>query len=243
MSTMSTELEHPAKYKFNEEVKGKKTEALIEVISAFFQHPIKDALVVGCGSGLEAGMLARAFSANVIGIDVGNDFIFDHKASAPAQLLMMDARELKFPDNSFDMVFSFHALEHIPEPKRALSEMARVLRPGGLYLIGTPNKSRLLGGFSSPLPFRLKITGNLQDLFMRMTGRWSNEAGAHAGFTSRELNDYCSSIFGSATDISDLYYRHLYRRREAVIDTLTKTGLKKVVFPCVYFAGTKSNQV
>ena len=27
---------------------------------------------------------------------------------------------------------------------------------------------------------------------MRMTGRWSNEAGAHAGFTSRELNDYCS---------------------------------------------------
>ena len=92
MSTMSTELEHPAKYKFNEEVKGKKTEALIEVISAFFQPPIKDALVVGCGSGLEAGMLARAFSANVIGIDVGNDFIFDHKASAPAQLLMMDAR-------------------------------------------------------------------------------------------------------------------------------------------------------
>ena len=77
---------------------------------------------------------------------------------------------------------------------------------------------------------------------MRMTGRWSNEAGAHAGFTSRELNDYCSSIFGSATDISDLYYRHLYRRREAVIDTLTKTGLKKIVFPCVYFAGTKSNQ-
>src|SRR5208282_1017703 len=127
---------------------------------------LKDILVVGCGSGREAGMLARAFDANVIGVDVGNDFSFDHEGSAPAKLLSMDARDLTFAGESFDMAFSFHALEHIPQPQRALSEMARVLRRGGVYLIGTPNKSRLLGGFSSPLPLRQRIVGSFQDLSM-----------------------------------------------------------------------------
>ena len=225
---------------FNEVVKAKKTEALIKVMSAFFQRNVQDILVVGCGSGREAGMLARALNANVIGIDVGNDFTFDHQGSAPARLFLMDARDLRFPDDSFDMVFSFHALEHISEPQRALSEMARVLRHGGDYLIGTPNKSRVLGGFSSPLPFHQKIVGNFEDLFMRLTGRWSNEAGAHAGFTAAELQDYCSTTFGNATNISELYYRNLYRRYCAAISAITKTGLDNFVFPCVYFAGTKS---
>jgi SAM-dependent methyltransferase len=238
---MSLNLEYALKTQFNEQVKGKKTDALIDVISAFFKRSLTDILVVGCGSGREAGMLAHAFNANVIGIDVGNDFAFDHSGSAPAKLLLMDARDLEFPNNSFDMVFSFHALEHIPEPQRALSEMARVLRPEGVYLVGTPNKSRLIGGFSSPLPLRLKVMGNFQDLFMRLTGRWSNEAGAHAGFTADELSRYCSTSFGNATDISELYYRSLYSQHEAAIDAIARSGLKKIVFPCVYLAGTKSS--
>lgn len=226
---------------FNEEVKEKKTEALIEVLSTFFKRKIKDILVVGCGSGREAGMLARAFGADVIGIDLGDDYAFDHQRSAPAKLFIMDARDLKFPGNSFDMVFSFHTLEHIPEPQRALKEMSRVLRPGGVYLVGTPNKSRLIGGFTSPYPFRLKLLWNIQDLLKRLTGRWSNEAGAHAGFTLTELSNYCSSAFGNATDISDLYYRSLYTRCSAAISTIIKIGLKAIIFPCVYVVGTKSS--
>jgi SAM-dependent methyltransferase len=225
---------------FNEEVKGKKTEALIEVMSAFFQRNLKDILVVGCGSGREAGMLARAFQADVIGIDLGDDYTFDHQGSAPAKLLMMDAKDLKFPSGSFDMVFSFHTLEHIPEPQRALKEMSRVLRPGGVYLVGTPNKSRIIGGYTSPYPLRLKVVWFIQELAKRLTGRWSNEAGAHAGFTIGELTDYCSTAFGNATDIAELYYRSLYRRRARAINAIIKSGLKRVIFPCVYVAGTKS---
>jgi len=236
----STNLGHDVNGAFNEEIKAKKTAALIQVMSAFFVRNISSILVVGCGSGREAGMLARAFKANVTGIDLGNDFEFDHQGSAPAKLLLMDARHLKFPSNSFDMVFSFHTLEHISEPQRALDEMARVLRPGGVYLVGTPNKSRLLGGFSSPLPFRKIIVGNVHDLFMRLTGRWSNEAGAHAGFTVAELENYCATTFGNATDISDLYYRRMYNRRDTAISAIAKARLKHVVFPGVYVAGTKS---
>ncbi|MGA9059310.1 MAG: class I SAM-dependent methyltransferase [Terriglobia bacterium] len=225
---------------FNEEVKGKKTEALIEVLSAHFQRNSKDILVVGCGSGREAGMLARAFKADVIGIDRGDDYTFDHQGSAPAKLLNMDAYDLKFPCSSFDMVFSFHTLEHIPEPQRALKEMSRVLRPGGVYLVGTPNKSRLIGGFTTPYQLSYKILENIRGLYERLTGRWSNEAGAHAGFTITELTDYCSIAFGTAADISDLYYRSLYKRRGTAISAIIKSGLRRVIFPCVYVAGTKS---
>lgn len=225
---------------FNEEVKGEKTEALIEVLSEFANRKLNDILVVGCGSGREAGMLARAFGADVVGIDLGDDYAFDHQGSAPAKLFLMDARDMTFPCNSFDMVFSFHTLEHIPEPQRALKEMSRVLRPGGIYLVGTPNKSRLIGGFSSPYPLRLRIRWGLQDLLMRLRGRWSNEAGAHAGFTLSELRTYCSAAFGDATDISDVYYRTLYKRRGRAITALIKSGLKNIIFPCVYIAGMKS---
>lgn len=226
---------------FNEEVKAKKTEALIEVISEFFRRKVNNILVVGCGSGREAGILARAFDANAVGIDVGIDFKFDHEGSAPAKLIEMDARDLKFPDNSFDMVFSFHTLEHVPEPRRVLSEMGRVLQPGGIFLVGTPNKARLLGlgGLTTPHPLRLKILWNAQALWMRLTGRWSNEAGAHAGFTVAELSNYCSLAFGNATDISELYYRSLHKRHRIAISAITKSGLKNVAFPCVYIAGTK----
>jgi SAM-dependent methyltransferase len=225
---------------FNEKVKGEKTEALIEVLSAFFERKLKNILVVGCGSGREAGMLARAFGADVVGIDLGDDYTFDHQGSAPAKLFFMDAREMTFPCNSFDMVFSFHTLEHIPEPQRALKEMSRVLRSGGIYMVGTPNKSRLIGGFTSPYPLRLKVLWGLQDLHKRLTGQWSNEAGAHAGFTRSELSTYCSTAFGDATDISDLYYRSLYKRRSTAIGAIIKSGLKNIIFPCVYVAGTKS---
>src|SRR5918911_727457 len=47
---------------------------------------------------------------------------------------------LPFPNASFDIVVSFDVLEHIPDTDAHLAEVSRVLRPGGAYLIQTPNK-------------------------------------------------------------------------------------------------------
>jgi glycosyltransferase involved in cell wall biosynthesis len=129
-----------------------KTAALIDVLKEGLPSPPATILVVGCGTGREAGLLARSFAANTTGIDLGGQFAFDHEGSHPATLLAMDACNLKFPNGCFDLVYSFHALEHIANPHQALLEMARVLRPGGAYLIGTPNKSRLVGYLGAPVP-------------------------------------------------------------------------------------------
>src|ERR1700722_9897355 len=108
---------------FSEEIKAPKTDALIEVLKDRMPIRPNSILVVGCGSGVEAGMLARAFGAETVGTDIVGAFSFDYEGSAPAKLMAMDAADLRFPDGTFDLVFSFHMLEHVPKPERVLSEM------------------------------------------------------------------------------------------------------------------------
>ncbi len=50
-------------------------------------------------------------------------------------ILQMDAAELKFPDASFDVVYTSAVFEHIPDPGKALEEIKRVLKPGGVCFI------------------------------------------------------------------------------------------------------------
>ena len=50
-------------------------------------------------------------------------------------LKQMDARTLEFPDKSFDTVAAMHVLSVVPEPERVMSEIARVLKPGGRVVI------------------------------------------------------------------------------------------------------------
>lgn len=221
---------------FDEATKSAKTRAMIALLRDHFTPP-RSILVVGCGSGLEAGALARAFDAETVGIDICDNFEFDHDGAAPATLEVMDARALEFPHEHFDFVYSFHALEHIPEPHRALAEMARVRKRGGHFIIGTPNRSRLVGYLGSPHPWRDKLRWNVADWRMRLQGKWTNEAGAHAGFSAPELIGLVHRAFGDVSDVSGDYYRRLYPRHAGKVDVVEKSGLKPFVFPCVYVAG------
>ncbi|MFH1626390.1 MAG: methyltransferase domain-containing protein [Pseudomonadota bacterium] len=62
------------------------------------------------------------------------------------QFIVADATELPFPDNLFDIVIAPSVIEHIPEQRKAISEMSRVCRMGGRIIISTDNTS---GGFAT----------------------------------------------------------------------------------------------
>jgi len=52
-----------------------------------------------------------------------------------------DIWEAKYPENYFDFIHISHVIEHVLDPKAYISEMKRILKPGGFLAIGTPNMS------------------------------------------------------------------------------------------------------
>lgn len=97
-------------------------------------------LEVGVGTGLALPRYAP--DVEVTGVDYSaemlekaRDKVRDLGLSQVKSLLRMDARELDFPDASFDTVVAMHIMSVVPEPTRVLSEMARVCKPGGVVLI------------------------------------------------------------------------------------------------------------
>ena len=215
----------------------RKTKKLIELVRAHFTGKIDKLLVVGCGTGLEAAILAQVLGIEVIGIDIKANF--NPQAGVVADLRVGDAMALDFPDDYFDFVYSYHALEHISDPRKALHEIDRVLRPGGGYCIGTPNRSRIFGYLGSKTTLNQKLKWNFTDWKARLAGKFRNEYGAHAGFSASELEGLLRERFHQAINITDDYYYAIYHDRARWISFLTRTRLDEWIFPSVYFFGVK----
>ncbi len=215
-----------------------KMEVLAGLIRAHAHTPIQRMLVVGCGSGTEAAVLARALRVDVIGIDLHGRF--DAQAAAAVDLRQGDATQLDFDDGSFDLAFSYHVLEHVPEYQKAIAEMHRVLKPGGTCCVGTPNRQRLIGYLGSrEATLYEKIIWNIWDWKAMLGGRFRNELGAHAGFTSEELAASLATVFDKTDEITRAYYNGVYFRQAAVVDWLGRSGLGRFLFPAVYFVSAK----
>jgi SAM-dependent methyltransferase len=94
------------------------------------------ALDSGCGTGALAFALA-AHVGEVVGVDTRADYLDAAREGAPATVTFVegDATALPFEYASFDIAGTVRALHHIHRPELAVSELARVTRPGGLVLI------------------------------------------------------------------------------------------------------------
>ena len=100
---------------------------------------------VGCGGGLLAEEFAR-MGLRVTGIDPAPQSIETARSHAAAAGLDIDYRvgcgeALPFVDGAFDAVACCDVLEHVDEPAAVIAEMARVLKPGGLLLYDTVNRT------------------------------------------------------------------------------------------------------
>lgn len=100
----------------------------------------RDVLEVGCGAGLGLGLLARE-ARRVTGGDLtaASLALARRHYSGGVPLLRLDAQTLPFRDRSFDAVILFETLYYLPHPNEFVAECARLLRSGGLLLIGAVN--------------------------------------------------------------------------------------------------------
>ncbi len=103
----------------------------------------KSILDVGCGAGFTSNALA-ASGFQVTGVDLSLSSLEAarrHDSSGRATYVHADANHLPFPDAHFDAVCSLDFLEHVEDPARAIREIARVLKPGGLFFFHTFNRN------------------------------------------------------------------------------------------------------
>jgi SAM-dependent methyltransferase len=113
-------------------------------------------LDAGCGSGrifryeLQAG-------CRVVGVDIGAELRDNPNVD---ERVRGDVQRFPFADASFDAVLASHIMEHLPEPERALAEVARVLRPAGRFLLLTPNRFHYVPLLAGLLPQRLHVWFN-----------------------------------------------------------------------------------
>jgi ubiquinone/menaquinone biosynthesis C-methylase UbiE len=120
-----------------------------------------DTLEIGAGTGyfslnlMQAGLIERATATD---ISPGMLAVLDENASRlglEVRIAAAEAETLPFPDESFDLVFGHAVLHHIPDLKRAFSEFARALRPGGtLAFCGEPSR---YGDFLAAIPKRTAL--------------------------------------------------------------------------------------
>ena len=93
----------------------------------------KRVLEIGCGTGYHVWFLAHHFGSEATGIDVAERNTWKTLSDEKTKFVWADITDANpLPEKHFDRIISFAVWEHVTHPYRALQEVYRMLRPGGL---------------------------------------------------------------------------------------------------------------
>ena len=94
----------------------------------------------GCGEGRYLALLAELFpAAGLAGCDISETALKLAAGHQPhSRFVPMSNESIALPDQSFDFVISVEVLEHVQDANKAIQEISRVLKPGGILLLTTP---------------------------------------------------------------------------------------------------------
>jgi phosphatidylethanolamine/phosphatidyl-N-methylethanolamine N-methyltransferase len=142
----------------------------LQAIQRMGIKPSDRVLEVGVGTGINLALYPAACA--VTGVDFSSSMLekaqarVARKGMSNVRLFEMDAAELKFEDDSFDIVYAPYLISVVPDPVRVASEMRRVCRPGGRIIIlnhfRSPNVllswfERLISPFTIHVGFRADL--------------------------------------------------------------------------------------
>lgn len=125
-------------------------------------------LELGCGAGYQSSFLAQ-IAGKVIATDLLDENMDTHTPGMVkaenlnknlhiynVEFVGCSAESLPFPDQYFDLVYSSHVLEHVPDQNKALKEIFRVLKPNGLNICVVPTSFEKLYSFLNYYLYLLK---------------------------------------------------------------------------------------
>lgn len=114
-------------------------------------------LEAGCGEGYGADLIASV-ARRVVAVDYDAATVAHVRARYPrVQVLAANLAALPMPDATLDVVVNFQVVEHLWDQPQFITECLRVLRPGGLLLMSTPNRITFTPGSDTPVnPFHTR---------------------------------------------------------------------------------------
>ncbi|HJQ09265.1 MAG TPA: class I SAM-dependent methyltransferase [Candidatus Saccharimonadales bacterium] len=131
---------------------------------------IKSAYDVGCGDGFATYYFDRIV-AKVEGGDIA-EYMLKRNPLPKEKLHVIDAEDLPLKDNSYELVYTWEVLHHVPHPQKAVDEMARVAKK--YVIIFEPNRS-------SPLQFGFGLLNKQERGTLRSTKRYLEGLCKNAG--------------------------------------------------------------
>ncbi|MDP2952639.1 MAG: methyltransferase domain-containing protein, partial [Chloroflexota bacterium] len=115
--------------------------------------------------------------------------------ASPVAALQMDITAMDLPDHQFDVIICYHVLEHVPDDRKALRELFRVLKPGGWAILQSPvdsNRDQTFEDRNAVSPEeRLRLFG--QEDHVRIYGRDYKDRLQEAGFVLK-LDSYVREL-------------------------------------------------
>ncbi|MEX0910850.1 MAG: methyltransferase domain-containing protein, partial [Nitrosopumilaceae archaeon] len=166
----------------------------IDFVEKFIQSHLKQIdnnkiiLDMGCGDGVNLRWLSK-YSQNLLAIDYNllrlrrtRQLMRTLKVSA--KLFLADIFYIPFANDSFDLIFFNHVIEHLNDDFLALKNIYRITKKGGIVILGTPNEGALSWGFAYWIePMTRKKTDHVHFY----TAKSISELALKAGFTIKHI--------------------------------------------------------
>jgi len=151
---------------------------------------LSSALEIGCGEGHSTARLRGILAPNVA--FEASEYVPNQVAVAQANnpgltITNDDVYDIQREDQSFDLVYLLEVLEHLDEPRAALGEIARILKPEGSLILGVPRE---------PLWRVLNMSR------LRYLRHWGNTPGHLQHWSSSSITEFVESKFGPVVEVT-----------------------------------------
>ncbi len=118
----------------------------------------KRVLDIACGEGYGAAILASVAS-HVVGVDIAGDVVAQASSAYAApnvEFIEGSCEAIPLPDHAVDVVVSFETIEHVGDHQGMMRDIRRVLRPGGLLVMSSPDRCEYSDAIGTRNPFHVK---------------------------------------------------------------------------------------